>query len=78
VTDTGSGLEPRFSDDRQWWWDGTQWVPASQAPVPPPPTTQASVAPPRAEFASIGSTDPARFGSRTEILRRPAMVVDRD
>jgi hypothetical protein len=26
VTDTGSGLEPRFSDDGQWWWDGTQWI----------------------------------------------------
>lgn len=25
---------PHFSDDRQWWWDGSQWVQASQAPVP--------------------------------------------
>jgi hypothetical protein len=25
---------PRYSEDRQWWWDGSQWVPASQAPVP--------------------------------------------
>ncbi len=30
VTDTGA--EPRFSDDRQWWWTGSEWVPASQAP----------------------------------------------
>ena len=22
----------QFSPDGQWWWDGTQWVPASQAP----------------------------------------------
>jgi hypothetical protein len=35
VTDTGSGREPRFSDDRQWWWTGATWVPASQAPIPP-------------------------------------------
>lgn len=30
---------PQFSPDRQWWWDGTRWMPASQAPqqpVPPP------------------------------------------
>src|SRR5260370_1962333 len=31
---TDSGAEPRFSDDRQWWWTGTEWVPASQAPQP--------------------------------------------
>jgi hypothetical protein len=24
--------EPRFSEDRLSWWDGSQWVPASQAP----------------------------------------------
>jgi len=31
------GLEPRFSDDGHWYWSGTQWIPATQAPVPPPP-----------------------------------------
>lgn len=46
MTDTGSDREPRFSDDHQWWWDGTQWVPAGQAPIPPPPPTQAPVIPP--------------------------------
>lgn len=25
---------PQFSPDGQWWWDGTQWVPAAQAPQP--------------------------------------------
>ena len=29
--------EPRFSDDRQWWWNGREWVPSNQAPTPPPP-----------------------------------------
>jgi Bacterial PH domain len=29
---TDSGAEPRFSDDRQRWWTGSEWVPASQAP----------------------------------------------
>lgn len=24
----------QFSPDGQWWWDGTQWVPAQQAPAP--------------------------------------------
>ena len=26
-----------WSPDRLWWWDGMQWVPAHQAPLPPPP-----------------------------------------
>jgi hypothetical protein len=27
-----------WSPDRQWWWDGRQWIAASQAPgLPPPP-----------------------------------------
>jgi hypothetical protein len=30
-----TGASPRFSDDRQWWWTGTEWIPASQAPEPP-------------------------------------------
>ena len=39
MTDSGAGT--RFSDDRQWWWTGSAWVPASQAPTPPgpPPTS---------------------------------------
>jgi hypothetical protein len=31
--DSNSRSEPRFSEDRHWWWDGARWVPASQAPV---------------------------------------------
>ena len=36
--------QPRFSDDRQWWWNGTEWRPiaeyrGSQVP-PPPPSAQ--------------------------------------
>jgi hypothetical protein len=34
----------QFSPDGQWWWDGTQWVPASQAPqqmsAPQPPPAE--------------------------------------
>ena len=26
-----------WSPDRLWWWDGMQWVPAHQAPMPPSP-----------------------------------------
>src|SRR5258708_826353 len=33
MTDTAA--TPRFSDDRQWWWNGAEWVPASQATQPP-------------------------------------------
>ncbi len=39
------GLEPRFSDDRQWYWNGSAWVPASQAPTPPPPPSNPSPGP---------------------------------
>jgi hypothetical protein len=31
--DPNSGPDPRFSDDRQWWWDGSRWLPANQASV---------------------------------------------
>jgi putative oligomerization/nucleic acid binding protein len=31
---TDSSTRPQFSDDRQWWWTGSEWVPASQAPQP--------------------------------------------
>jgi hypothetical protein len=37
---TDSGAEPRFSDDRQWWWTGTEWVPAGQAPQSAQPESQ--------------------------------------
>lgn len=44
-------VQQHFSDDRLWWWNGTDWVPASQAPAPPPPpqwaaTPSAGQAPP--------------------------------
>lgn len=43
MSNVGSGSEPRLSDDRQWWWDGSQWLPASQAPVQVSPPLQTSV-----------------------------------
>lgn len=30
---TDPSAEPQFSDDRQWWWTGAEWVPASHAPA---------------------------------------------
>ena len=33
----GNDSQPSWSDDRQWYWNGKGWVPASQAPTPPPP-----------------------------------------
>jgi hypothetical protein len=30
------GAPGYWSPDRQWWWDGRQWVPAANAPNPPP------------------------------------------
>jgi uncharacterized protein YbjQ (UPF0145 family) len=34
MTEAGS-----WSDDRQWYWNGKEWIPANQAPTPPPPST---------------------------------------
>lgn len=33
-----SGYEPRWSPDGMWYWDGAKWIPASQVPIPPPPS----------------------------------------
>lgn len=51
---------PLFSPDRQWWWDGVQWVPASQAPqqhppAPPTPPSRTSAGTSRAAlFIGVG------------------------
>ena len=39
MTDPGDRSRPGFSDDRQWWWSGSEWVPASQAPAATSPIT---------------------------------------
>jgi|SRR5579859_495090 len=28
--------EPQWSNDHQWWWDGSKWLPAAEAPAPAP------------------------------------------
>jgi hypothetical protein len=43
MSDSGQSASPRFSDDKQWWWTGSEWVPANEAPNPPP---QAPARPP--------------------------------
>jgi hypothetical protein len=30
---TAASAGPQFSADRRWWWTGSEWLPASQAPV---------------------------------------------
>lgn len=37
MTDSARGPGPSFSEDRRWFWTGTDWVPAIQAPPPPLP-----------------------------------------
>jgi hypothetical protein len=32
LSDSTTGREPHFSEDRQWWWNGTSWVPAASVP----------------------------------------------
>jgi len=47
VAEGPSGLQPRLSDDGQWWWTGSEWVPASQTPIPPPPPPMPYIEPRR-------------------------------
>jgi hypothetical protein len=32
MSESEQGASPQFSADRQWWWTGTKWVPAAEAP----------------------------------------------
>jgi len=32
MSESEQGTSPQFSADRQWWWTGTEWVPAADAP----------------------------------------------
>jgi hypothetical protein len=34
LSDVTTSREPQFSEDRQWWWTGTNWVPAASVPSP--------------------------------------------
>jgi hypothetical protein len=51
-------MPTRFSDDRQWWWTGTEWRPISeyQGPVPPvgPPTGLGAPPPKPKRFSDDG------------------------
>lgn len=47
-TKTTPGAPPQFSPDGKWWWDGTHWVPAAEAPgaaAPAPATATATTEP---------------------------------
>jgi hypothetical protein len=37
MSEPPEGTEPQWSADRQWWWTGSEWVPASQGPSPAAP-----------------------------------------
>jgi hypothetical protein len=41
VSDVTTGGQPQFSEDRQWWWTGTSWVPAASVSSPSLLTTSA-------------------------------------
>ena len=34
--------EPKWSDDRKWYWNGKEWIPADEAPAPPPASAQST------------------------------------
>jgi hydrogenase/urease accessory protein HupE len=34
LSDVTTSRKPQFSEDRQWWWTGTNWVPAASVPSP--------------------------------------------
>ena len=55
--------QPQLSPDGQWWWTGTQWVPAAQRPAEPAPAAATPregaspadpFAPPPDGFAPLG------------------------
>lgn len=52
------GAEPQWSQDRAWYWDGSKWVPASQAPEPPPAGITPPPPPPAAP-TMLPTPDPA-------------------
>ena len=66
--------EPMYSDDLQWWWDGSQWLAASQAPESATamsttgvPTTMASAPVSETTGASALESD-----VRPRLRRRPS------
>jgi hypothetical protein len=65
VTDAGAG--PQFSEDRQWWWTGSEWVPASQAPI--------QVGQPRKSPHTTATTAPRRWGGLPGWLVIAAAIV---
>lgn len=50
----------QFSPDGHWWWDGTQWIPASEAPVPQQPTGRPPYGEPLGQPPAHGQ--PAPYG----------------
>ena len=59
----------RWSPDLRWWWDGTRWIPAEQAPIPPPPQSPPShwAQPPAYVFAPAQPLQPSP-GLRTFLI----------
>ena len=60
----------QFSDDGQWWWDGTQWIPAAQAPAPAAPSEQAPWTQPAIPAQAPWAGQPA--GSQPPWAAQPA------
>jgi hypothetical protein len=54
---------PQFSPDGQWWWDGTRWVPAAQAPQAQAPAPWPQAAPPQQYPAYQPYPQPAPSGN---------------
>src|SRR5690242_5541643 len=60
----------RWSPDLRWWWDGTNWIPAEQAPIPPPPQSPPGYAaqPPAYMFAPVQQGLQPSPGLRTFLI----------
>src|SRR5438132_5032548 len=61
----------KWSDDRQWWWNGERWVPWREAPAPPPPAAPVAQPPPPSTPSAL------QIGSTPVVARRqiPASLM---
>lgn len=66
---TGAG--PQWSADRQWYWTGTEWIPAPAAPPPPPPQPQSPMPPQAVTAAPPAIPSAAALGGAAIISGQP-------
>ncbi len=59
MSEPESSAKPQFSEDRQWWWNGANWIPAVEAPQGVDDPTAAAV--PTATETEASNDEPPAF-----------------